>query len=103
MNNPIKPSATARSAQHSQAAYDIWSLTKIQAARNDPRPSIDGEVVMKRLVARLESRHVSSSGEDPSDVDDDPSLTTVEVEDKLRTRQMITCQSNQTASWSTLP
>lgn len=35
--------------------YDEWLLTKIRAARADPRPSIPHEIVMKTLTKRLKA------------------------------------------------
>ena len=67
--------------QHSQATYDVWADTKTLAALNDPRPPIEGEVVMKRL-ARLESR-LSSDDEDAIDWGEDPSSTIIEVDGDL--------------------
>lgn len=54
MSTPLDPRLSQFATQEEADSYDRWLRSKIEASRNDPRPSIPHEEVMAHAKATID-------------------------------------------------
>ncbi|NWD21724.1 antitoxin [Pseudomonas yamanorum] len=56
MSIPLSPIVSEFETEEQAASYDRWFRAKVQAAIDDPRPSIPHDQVMAEMRALIESK-----------------------------------------------
>jgi hypothetical protein len=56
MSIPLSPIVSEFETEEQAASYDRWFRAKVQAAIDDPRPSIPHDQVMAEMCALIESK-----------------------------------------------
>ena len=66
MNRPLNPFESEFATAEDAAAYDRWFREQVQAALDDPRPSIPHDQVMAELRALIASKRRKNKPTDAS-------------------------------------